>query len=379
MTAPTDLPIWATTAATGMLVAPDLSKQQQGWSTDTNTPTGNPDHPPLQYFNWWMNLVYQWINYMSVPIADLGTMAYQNANAVAITGGTAQLQYNPGSGAPALWIRGDPTTGIAVIPFDGSGFGEQYYQVGHITANSFGLSVAQGTYVGNGLFINSEGVATANQGIFDAGVAPTLPDQLTNKAYVDSVITTIPSGFGGPFWGTVADVSSDAPGWIPWLDGTIGNAGSGSSIRANADTVTIFTRLWAAANDTTCPIFTSSGSASTRGGSAAADFAANKRISTPRANGCVIGISGPGINSRGVITSDSAFAETYGEENHSLTANENGPHAHGMVGGDNFNRLDTYGVNGSGPEPSRNTADSGLGTPHNTIQPTTWVNWIIKL
>jgi len=80
------------------------------------------------------------------------------------------------------------------------------------------------------------------------------------------------------------------PGWIApmarmtapvgWLlvDGkTVGNAASGATSRANADTAALFTELWnfPAAS---VPIYSSTGAVSTRGVSAAADFAANKRI-----------------------------------------------------------------------------------------------------
>lgn len=62
-----------------------------GWSTDTGTEEGTGEVPPLEYFNWWQNLVYQWVNYFDGVIGSItsfGTMATQNANAVAITGGT---------------------------------------------------------------------------------------------------------------------------------------------------------------------------------------------------------------------------------------------------------------------------------------------------
>lgn len=75
----------------------------------------------------------------------------------------------------------------------------------------------------------------------------------------------------------VADLSPPSARWL-LVDGkTIGNASSGASARANADTEALFTKLWAfpAAS---VPIYTSAGSASTRGASAAADFAAGKRI-----------------------------------------------------------------------------------------------------
>jgi len=81
------------------------------------------------------------------------------------------------------------------------------------------------------------------------------------------------------------------PGWIApmarltapagWLliDGkTIGNAVSGATSRANADTAALFAELWnfPAAS---VPIYDNAGAASTRGASAAADFAAGKRLS----------------------------------------------------------------------------------------------------
>lgn len=75
----------------------------------------------------------------------------------------------------------------------------------------------------------------------------------------------------------VADLSPPSTRWL-LVDGkTIGNASSGASARANADTEALFTKLWAfpAAS---VPIYTSAGAASTRGASAAADFAADKRI-----------------------------------------------------------------------------------------------------
>lgn len=66
-------------------------------------------------------------------------------------------------------------------------------------------------------------------------------------------------------------------GWL-LVDGkTIGNAASGATSRANADTASLFAELWAFPAAST-PIFDSAGAVSARGASAAADFAANKRI-----------------------------------------------------------------------------------------------------
>lgn len=67
-------------------------------------------------------------------------------------------------------------------------------------------------------------------------------------------------------------------GWVKENGGTIGNASSGATNRANADTEALFTLLWGEFSNTELPIQTSAGAASTRGASAAADFAANKRM-----------------------------------------------------------------------------------------------------
>ena len=75
-------------------------------------------------------------------------------------------------------------------------------------------------------------------------------------------------------------------GWVSLNDGTIGNASSGASTRANADTEALYTMLWETSNAEVpgyIPIYDSVGAPTTRGASAAADFAANKMLSLPRA------------------------------------------------------------------------------------------------
>lgn len=71
--------------------------------------------------------------------------------------------------------------------------------------------------------------------------------------------------------------ASAPTGWVAGNGGTIGSASSGAT-RANDDTQALFTLWWTDFNDATLPILTSAGSASTRGASAAADWAANKRL-----------------------------------------------------------------------------------------------------
>lgn len=84
---------------------------------------------------------------------------------------------------------------------------------------------------------------------------------------------TIPTGMRGSFFRQTAP-----SGWIIGDGGSIGNAASNASTRANADTEDLFTLLWGNFSNTLLPIFNSDGSVSSRGASAAVDFAANKRL-----------------------------------------------------------------------------------------------------
>jgi hypothetical protein len=90
-------------------------------------------------------------------------------------------------------------------------------------------------------------------------------------------------------------LSATAPtGWLIRNGQTIGDASSGATARANADTAALFAIIWAL-NATDYPITTSTGSASTRGANAAADFAAHKRLPLPDDRG--VSIRGLGLGS----------------------------------------------------------------------------------
>lgn len=136
--------------------------------------------------------------------------------------------------------------------------------------------------------------------------APTSGTDAANKAYVDAL------GFPGEIR-AMARLTAPA-GWL-LIDGkTIGNAASGATSRANADTAALFAELWAFPAAST-PIFDSAGAVSTRGASAAADFAANKRIAlfTPD-GGAFLRMWTPGQTAdagRPAGSAQSAFAGTF--------------------------------------------------------------------
>lgn len=164
-------------------------------------------------------------------------------------------------------------------------------------------------------------------------------------------------------------------GWVLMNDGTIGDATSSATTRANADTSALFTLLWNNTVNADCAV--SSG----RGVSAAADFAAHKTIALPKSLGRTLATygAGSGLTSR-------TLASIVGEENHALTSAENGPHTH-LGGSDNSQNTLSAGAIGTfvkintdpSPPGSTPTQSSGSGTAHNTMQPTLFLNTMIKL
>jgi len=87
-------------------------------------------------------------------------------------------------------------------------------------------------------------------------------------------VTGIPTGSMMMYGATTAPT-----GWVRLNGRTIGNASSGATERANADTATLYTFLWTNYSDSVCAVSTG------RGASAAADYAANKTIALPDMRG----------------------------------------------------------------------------------------------
>jgi microcystin-dependent protein len=174
-------------------------------------------------------------------------------------------------------------------------------------------------------------------------------------------------------------------GWVMMNDGSIGDASSSATTRANADTEDLFTLLWNNVSDTYCPV--SSG----RGGSAAADFAAHKTLTLPKALGRAMAGAGSGSG----LTARS-LGETLGEENHQLSTAELAQHlhtishthgtpnhTHSIYGASNQGTGSYYGIaDGAGLSNSQSTTNSGnagSNTAHNNMQPSMFLNIMIKL
>ena len=192
---------------------------------------------------------------------------------------------------------------------------------------------------------------------------------------VDAFDVTISPANAAPGGFTTGDVkltlkTTADSGWVLMDDKTIGNAASGATGRANADTAGLFTLLWDNTADAQCAV--SSG----RGASAAADFAANKTIALPKALGRALATygSGSGLTAR-------VLAQTLGTETHILSTAEMPAHTHPQA-------VDTLLTSGAGVADASavnfgstggTTQSTGGGGAHQNMQPTLFLNTMIKL
>jgi microcystin-dependent protein len=198
--------------------------------------------------------------------------------------------------------------------------------------------------------------------------------------------------------------SNAKPGWIKSDGRTIGNASSGATSRANADTEALFKQLWVDHDNTLLPIQDSSGSPTTRGASAAADFAANKRLPTVDMSGYVpAGLDNMSGTSRDVVTNANAdtLGKTMGAELHTLLEAELAQHDHpitdnghnhtgtvanvwGPASGESASpgggrNLDSRSFTTSTNTTGITVNNAGSNTPHNNMQPTRFGSWWVKL
>lgn len=225
---------------------------------------------------------------------------------------------------------------------------------------------------------------------------PTAGDNSTNiatTAFVDNLVAgLVPSG-------TVAfTLALTSPaGWLLFNDGTIGNVGSGA-VYANANAQNVFEMLYAL-SDADCPLFTITGAATTRAaqGAAATAWAAGCRVSMPLVLGRALAAagSGAGLKARNV-------GDVVGEETHTLIEaelpvvtpagtiantvspnNSMAPNPASGTGSSNFGSQGSYYISTQFDVFSVNSTFTGTpfgsGDGHNNMQPTTFLNAMVKL
>lgn len=126
---------------------------------------------------------------------------------------------------------------------------------------------------------------------------------------------------------------STIAGWVRVNGKTIGNASSGASERANADTQALFIYIWQTYANAISPVLGG------RGASALADFNAGKQITLLDARDrTILGLDDMGnaaLGGLGVVPFTTGNATTggssAGEAAHALSGTENGPHVHGIT------------------------------------------------
>lgn len=193
--------------------------------------------------------------------------------------------------------------------------------------------------------------------------------------------------------------STASSGWLFCGGKTIGNASSGATARANADTSALFTHLWNTFANSICAV---SGG---RGASAAADFAANKTIAlldfrgrtlagldtmdgsaASRLTSAASGVDGATLGASGGTQTHTLITAEMPSHGHNVT---DPGHIHTMDGGSNPAIGTTRGTFGDGSNLGDMFTDSastgisiqntGGGGAHNNTQPTSVVNIVIKL
>ena len=235
-----------------------------------------------------------------------------------------------------------------------------------------GASTLNVDSLGAKAIVQNDGTALAADMITSGGTYIVRYDSVGDKFYLlnpNSVSVAPPSEFTTGDVKLTIKTTADS-GWIIMDDGTIGNASSGASTRANADTEDLFTLLWDNVSDTYAPV--SSG----RGASAAADYAANKTIGILTVLGRALGVAGAGSG----LTSR-ALGENLGAETHTLTKAESptdlvrlkeaGPAA--------FSGGSSTVVSSVGSSGSVNVVEQASGNAHSIMQPETFFNVMMKL
>lgn len=239
--------------------------------------------------------------------------------------------------------------------------------------------------------LNLLGRATAGTGVFEE--LPTSAAVIALLAAAD--LATFISLIGGAETGDVKYTfkTSASAGWmLVTAAGSIGDASSTATLRANADTLALYTIIYNGCDNTLAPV------AGGRGANAAADYAAHKAMTIPQ----LVGRSPIAAGAAAGVTTLKALGTLYGEENHALTSGENGPHVHAnslndgghthQVGypdgspgsprgfSDNGGLIfPTHATQSSTTGVTITNASSGSGTAHNTIHPVIGLNAMVKL
>jgi microcystin-dependent protein len=182
--------------------------------------------------------------------------------------------------------------------------------------------------------------------------------------------------YGGPigpsvgFYQDYAGATSPT-GWVRANGRTIGSAASSATERANADCAELYALLWDTYSNTLLVIQDSAGTPTTRGASAAADFAANKRMPLPDIRSrAKVGVDDMGNSAAGrlgtVITTPTVLGSAGGTETHALATGELATHAHTIAHDHTFSDTSTT-ESATHTHTSVGTTDAGGDHTHDIV------------
>lgn len=261
-----------------------------------------------------------------------------------------------------------------------------------------------GSFLGTPLQINrASGVVTISDPTLTGNVvAPTASpssDSTTKVATTEFVQAAIAAALAAP--GATGFTTGDVKltlktvaesGWILMNDGTIGSGTSGATY-ANANAQNLFALVWNNIPDAWAPVVGG------RGASAAADWSAAKKLTLPKTLGRALAAagSGSGLTAR-------VLGSNLGEETHTQTVTELVSHGHNYTDpqhshthpGNGVNQQASYFAVDGGSQYNASQWGSyfaatnvaftsitiqkgGSSQPANLMQPTTFLNVMIKL
>jgi hypothetical protein len=194
---------------------------------------------------------------------------------------------------------------------------------------------------------------------------------------IDGVLNVPRTGDVRPSYGFIP------PGWLVMNDGSIGNATSNGTTRANIDTFPLFNFIWNLAATSYIPIYNSSNVVTTRGANAIVDFNASKSIALPAMLGRALSEFG---QPSGISGTNYPVGAYFGNQTDTLLANNlpanfgtgialSTTNVTGLLSGGAIN---ISGVGGANTAASTIT-NSGGSQPFNIIQPTAYTQMMIKL
>ena len=191
---------------------------------------------------------------------------------------------------------------------------------------------------------------------------------------------TYPIGKHSPLFQVADEVLGGETIWLRADGRTVGNAASSGADVADDTMIDLFAKLWDESTNTELVIEDSTGTPTTRGASAAADWAANKRMPTTDLRGRLIsGMDDPtGADAADRVTDAAAdiLADSMGAETHTLTTAQLAAHTHSVPSALNSQRFGA-GADAAGT-PAGSTGSAGSGDAHNNMQPTMFLHYFIS-